>query len=126
NCSDEANSGKPSKLKQLIADRIPWDRLPWTATPTMLADLKSAIITMRSTADTGCLRFAELQKRLGQSEAAVRTAVTLLANHGLARPLKFGDLVLLQPELLNGYAGAIIRSARAHRDEIGRVFAPET
>ena len=52
----------------------------------------------------------------------MRTAVTLLANHGLARPLKFGDLVLLRPDLLNGYAGAIIRAARAHTDEIGCVF----
>ena len=31
NCSDGANAGKPSKLKQLIADRIPWEALPWTA-----------------------------------------------------------------------------------------------
>jgi len=37
------------------------------------------------------------------------------------RSLKFGDLVLLRPDLLNGYAGAIIRGARAHRDEIGCV-----
>ena len=51
-------------------------------------------------------------ERFGESD--VRTAVSLLANHGLARSLKFGDLVLLQPELLNGYAGAIIRAARAH------------
>ena len=50
------------------------------------------------------------------------TAVALLTNHGLARPLKFGDLVLLQPELLNGYAAAIIRAARAHKDEIGCVL----
>ena len=55
------------------------------------------------------------------SEADVRTAVTLLANHGLVRQLKFGDLVLLQPELLNGYAVAIIRAARAHTDEIREV-----
>jgi hypothetical protein len=48
--------------------------------------------------------------------------VTLLANHGLARPLEFGDLVLLRPDLLNGYAGAIIRAARAHTDEIGCVL----
>ena len=32
----------------------------------------------------------------------VHPAVTLLANHGLVRPLKFGDLVLLQPEMING------------------------
>jgi hypothetical protein len=48
--------------------------------------------------------------------------VKLLANHGLAWPLKFGDLVLLRPDLINGYAGAVIRAARAHTDEIGCVL----
>ena len=120
---------QPSKLKQLIADRIPWDKLPWTATPRLLAELKSTLLKMRDTADIRLLRFAELAQRLEQAlpgerfgESDVRTAVTLLANHGLALPLKFGDLVLLQPELLNGYAGAIIRAARAHKDEIGCVL----
>jgi GTPase SAR1 family protein len=129
NCSDGANAGKPSKLKQLIADRIPWDKLPWTSVhPPILAELKNAVLKMRATADIRMLRFGELAQRLEQAmpgerfgESDVRTAVTLLANHGLALPLKFGDLVLLQPELLNGYAGAIIRAARAHKDEIGSV-----
>ncbi|MDX2000568.1 MAG: TIR domain-containing protein [Thermoanaerobaculia bacterium] len=126
NCSDAENGGQPSQLKQLIADSIPWDKLPWTATPRLLAELKSALLAMRDTSDIRLLRFAELAQRLEQAlpgerfgESDVRTAVSLLANHGLARPLKFGDLVLLQPELLNGYAGAIIRAARAHKDEIG-------
>lgn len=128
NCSDAENGGQPSTLKQLIADRIPWDKLPWTATPRLLAELKSALLKMRDTSDIRLLRFAELAQRLEQTlpgerfgDSDVRTAVSLLANHGLARPLKFGDLVLLQPELLNGYAGAIIRAARAHKDEIGCV-----
>lgn len=97
--------------------------------PRLLAELKRAMLEMRDARDIRLLRFAELAQRLEQmlpretfGEADVRTAVTLLANHGLARPLKFGDLVLLQPELLNGYAGAIIRAARAHTDEIGCVL----
>jgi DNA-binding beta-propeller fold protein YncE len=129
NCSDKKGGGQPSKLKQLIAASIPWDKLPWTSTPRLLAELKTAVITMRDERDIRLLRFAELAQRLEQAltdetfgESDVRTAVTLLANHGLARPLKFGDLVLLQPELLNGYAGAIIRAARAHTDEIGCVL----
>jgi len=129
NCSDKENGGQPSKLKQLIADSIPWEELPWTSTPRLLVELKKAVIAMRDERDIRLLRFAELAQRLEQAlpgekfgEPDVRTAVTLLANHGLARPLKFGDLVLLQPELLNGYAGAIIRAARAHTDEIGCVL----
>jgi WD40 repeat protein/DNA-directed RNA polymerase subunit RPC12/RpoP len=129
NCSDCENNGQPSRLKQLIANCIPWDELPWTATPWLLAEMKEALMKMRDTADIRLLRFSELAQRLEQAlpgelfgESDVRTAVTLLANHGLALPLKFGDLVLLQPELLNGYAGAIIRAARAHREEIGCVL----
>ncbi len=129
NCSDRENGGAASKLKQLISEMIPWENLPWTSTPRLLTELKNAVIAMRDEYDIRLVRFAELTQRLEQAlpeekfdEADVRTAVTLLANHGLARALKFGDLVLLQPELLNGYAGAIIRAARANKDEIGSVL----
>lgn len=137
NCSDKMNGGNPSKLKQLIAQHIPWDNLPWTSTPHLLAELRNAVLAMLDKQDIRLLRFAELSQRLAQAlpgeafgEADVRTAVTLLANHSLARFLPFGDLVLLQPELINGYAGAIIRAARAHIDEIGCVpeadiYAPD-
>lgn len=128
-CSDAENGGKPSRLKQMIADHIPWSTLPWTATPRLLAELKNAVMTIRDETDIRLLRFPELAQRLEQAlpgerfgESDMRTAVTLLANHGLVRSLKFGDLVLLRPDLLNGYAGAIIRTARAHQDEIGCVL----
>ncbi len=127
NCSDKANDGQ-SQLKELIAKHIPWDRLPWTSTPRLLAEIKNAVIAMRDKSDIRLLRFAELAQRLEYAlpwekigEADVRTAVTLLANHWLVRPLKFGDLVLLRPDLVSGYAAAIIRAARAHKDEIGCV-----
>lgn len=107
---------------------IPWHQLPWTSTPRLLANLKNALVALRDDEDIRLLRFAELAQRLERAlpnenitEADMRTAVTLLANHGLLRPLKFGDLVLLRPELLNGYAAAVIRAARCHRDEIGCV-----
>jgi WD40 repeat protein/RNase P subunit RPR2 len=129
NCSDELNGGQPSELKQLIARSIPWNNLPWTSTPRLLSELKNAAAAMNDVADVRLLRFSELLQRLKQAlpgeqfgERDVRTAVTLLANHGLARTLKFGDLILLRPELLNAYAGAIIRAARAHIDEIGCVL----
>lgn len=83
---------------------------------------------MTESEDVRLLRFFELILRLKQSlpaetfgEADVRTAVTLLANHGLVMPFAFGDLILLHPHILNGYASAVIRAARAHVDEIGCV-----
>lgn len=127
-CSDaEAGDGK-SVLKQLIARHIAWDGLPWTSTPRLLAVLKDAVLAMTEEKHIRMLRLSELVQRLEHSlpdehfnESDVRTAVTLLANHGLVLPLKFGNLVLLQPALLNGYAAAVIRAARDHTDEIGSV-----
>jgi hypothetical protein len=91
--------------------------------------MKDAVVTMRDLHDIRLLRFSELAQRLEAAlpeeefgEAEVRTAVTLLANHGLIRPLRFGDLVLLRPDLLNSYGSAIIRAAGEHRDEIGCVL----
>lgn len=78
------------------------------------------------------LRFAEAYQRLRRSlpqevftELDVRTVLTLLSNHGLVMPFDFGDLVLLQPHLLNSYAAAVIRAARSHIDEIGCVGESE-
>ena len=83
-CSDTENGGKPSKLKQMIADHIPWSTLPWTATPRLLAELKNAVMTIRDKTDIRLLRFPELAQRLEQAlpgerfgEPDVRTAVTL-------------------------------------------------
>jgi hypothetical protein len=36
-------------------------------------------------------------------------------------PLEFGGYVLLQPERINAYAGALVRAVRAHLDEIGSI-----
>jgi GTPase SAR1 family protein len=128
-CSDSANFGRPSELKQLVAKSILWDNLPWTSTPLLLTKLKNALQSIHDERDIRLLRFSELMQRLGQAlpnelfnETDVRTAVTLLANHGMVQVLKFGDLILLQPNLLNGYAGAIIRSARANENEKGSVL----
>ena len=128
NCSDRKNRNRPSALKQIIAEHIPWNGLPWTSTPRVLRQLKNVVLDMKGEEDVRLLRFPELVQRLRGTlpdetffDSDVQTAVTLLANHGLVRPLKFGDLVLLEPEALNGYASAMIRAARTHIDEIGAV-----
>ena len=115
-----------SKADQRLSHRLYIDK---TALPMLLINRQNAVMSMRDATDIRLLRFRELAQRLDKmlpaerfGESDVRTAVTLLANHGLARLLKFGDLVLLRPDLLNGYAGAIIRAARAHTDEIGCVL----
>jgi WD40 repeat protein len=128
NCSDRLSEGKVSALKHLISKHVPWDKLAWTSTPRLVADLKNAVTAMMEQHDIRLLRFAELVQRLKQTppmqhfaDSDLRTAVTLLANQGIVMPLKFGDLVLLRPEVFAAYAAAVIRAAREHTDEIGCV-----
>ena len=128
NCSDTLAGGHPSALKELIAKHIPWDTLPWTNTPRLVGALKNAVTVLTEDSKVRLIRLSELAQRLELllpaerfGEAEVRTAVTLLANQGVVMPLTFGDLVLLKPDLLDGYAGAVIRAAREHSDEIGCV-----
>lgn len=128
NCSDGLSLTNNSALKELIANHIPWHTLPWSSTPKLLKQLKDALLQMSEEHDVCLLRFPELSQRLKQhlpefpfDEPTLRTAVTLLGNHGLVLELTFGDLVLLTPETINDYASAVIRAARAHIDEIGCV-----
>jgi DNA-directed RNA polymerase subunit RPC12/RpoP len=51
----------------------------------------------------------------------LKAVIGLLASPGVIKELEFGGFILLQPELVNSYASAVVRSVRAHIDEIGCV-----
>lgn len=112
-------------LRDAIIRHIPWEQIPWTASPRVFKLLKEEIIKFK---DEGVvlLRMAELKQRLelqlpdeSFSIDQMRAVVGLLAGPGIIWQLEFGEFVLLQPERINSYAGAVIRSVRAHTEEIG-------
>ncbi|MEA3281062.1 MAG: DUF4365 domain-containing protein [Euryarchaeota archaeon] len=114
-------------LKTLIAEHIPWERLPWTATSRLFKTLKDAIIRIKEE-EIVMTRISELRQRLqlelpdeSISEDKLRAVVGLLAGQGVIQKIDFGDFVLLQPEQINNYASAVVRSARDNMDEIGAV-----
>ena len=116
------------ELKTLIADNIPWDRLSWTATSRLFKTLKDAILAIKEEG-MALVRISELRQRLqlelqdeSIEETALRTVVGLLESQGIVKKLDFGDFVLLQPEQINNYASAVVRSARDNVNEIGCVL----
>jgi small GTP-binding protein len=113
------------ELRNAIIHHIPWDDIPWTGSPRIFKLLKEEIIRFR---DEGIvlLRTIELKQQLEMrliqesfTLEDLRTVIRLLAGPGVVWQLEFGDFVLLQPERINAYAAAVIRSVRAHTDEIG-------
>jgi small GTP-binding protein len=114
-------------LREAIVRHIPWNEIPWTASPRIFKLLKEQIVKLK---DEGLvlLRVVELKQQLEMrlpgerfTDDELRAVIGLLAGPGIVWQLEFGDFVLLQPERVNAYAAAVIRSVRAHVEEIGSI-----
>jgi small GTP-binding protein len=114
------------ELKQAILAAINWDELPCRTTEVLFKRLKEEIIRLK---DEGrvLIRFNELRETLqlrlsGEfkqfADEELRAVLTLLAGPGVVWELTFGSWVLLQPERINAYAQAVIRTLQA--DEFQR------
>jgi small GTP-binding protein len=112
-------------LREAIVKHINWDDIPHRTSPRIFKLLKEEILKLK---DEGrvLLTLSELKQNLemrllGESFTfdQLKTVVGLLAGSGVVWELEFGDFVLLQPERVNAYAAAVVRSVRAHVDEIG-------
>ncbi len=117
-----------TNLRDAIINSIPWDDIPWTSSPRTFKVLKEEIVKLKDEGKA-LLRMSELKQQLemrlpGESFTLeqLRAVVGLLAGPGVVWQLEFGDFVLLQPERINAYAAAVIRSVRSHSDEIGCIF----
>lgn len=115
------------ELKQAILDTIPWDELPCLTTKVLFKQLKEEIIALK---DEGrvLLRFNELretmQLRLSNgikrfTDEELHAVLTLLAGPGVVWELTFGSWLLLQPERINAYAQAVIRTLQADEHQRG-------
>jgi small GTP-binding protein len=133
------------ELKQAILAAINWDELPCRTTEVLFKRLKEEIIRLK---DEGrvLMRFNELRETLqlrlvGQAsrlsdpmekeaggtlapqyrftDEELRAVLTLLAGPGVVWELEFGSWVLLQPERINAYAQAVIRTLQSDEHQRG-------
>ncbi len=115
------------ELKQAILAAVNWDELPCRTTEVLFKRLKEEIIRLK---DEGrvLLRFNELRETLqlrlsGEfkrfADEELRAVLTLLAGPGVVWELAFGSWVLLQPERINAYAQAVIRTLQADEHQRG-------
>ncbi len=119
------------ELKQAILKGIRWEDIPWRSSPFLFKRLKEEIVRLRD-AGRVLMRFNELRETLQlrlleekSSEVSrftdeeLTAVVSLLAGPGVVWELKFGSWVLLQPERINAYAQAVIRTMREDEHERG-------
>ena len=117
-------------LKAAILTGINWDDIPCRTTEVVFKKLKEEIIRLK---DEGrvLMRFNELRDSLQLrlvaeynrfADQELHAVLTLLAGPGVVWELAFGSWVLLQPERINAYAQAVIRTLQADGHQRGCVM----
>jgi hypothetical protein len=119
------------ELRAAIESAIPWDELPTVTSSELFATIKSYLIEVKETgrllAPAGQLfeDFARQGPQVIAEEDDLRAdfdvCVGRLENRDLIRRLSFGDYVLLQPELLDAYASALVIAAKDEPDGLGSI-----
>jgi len=116
-------------LGAAIAASINWESQPEVRQTGLFQDVKAFLVQQRRLARvlvtvddlyTGFGRAAG-QESTSTSRAVFDQCVARVESRGLIRRLSFGDFVLLQPELLDVYASAIVQTARAQPDGLGTI-----
>jgi GTPase SAR1 family protein len=138
-------------LRSRLLAAIDWSRIPEVTSTALFAAVKQFVVTQQSSGslltpiDELCRVFqAEVPTSLelltehaqpaepaagepheissARLTSVFEGCIARLESAGLVKRLKFGDYVLLQPELLDDYAGAMVNAAREEPDGLGSVL----
>ncbi|MDK9699912.1 MAG: ADP-ribosylation factor-like protein, partial [bacterium] len=116
------------ELLQAIHDKIPWQTMSFTVSPEIFKRIKDDIFKLRKELPAPIITRQALQalliERLKDEDgvkSSLDAVLSILEGQGVVICFPFGDLVLLLPELLNGYAATVMQNARQHTDELGCV-----
>lgn len=118
-------------LKLTIKESIQWEMLPRVTSTELFRHIQRFLIEWKeagqilSTSDD--LYHALLAtNRVGQDSPELRRqfecCIDLVQAHALIQKLGFGNFILLQPEILDAYASALVNSVRDEPDGLGSIL----
>ncbi len=117
-----------AELTEAIKGAIDWDALPMVSSSALFDSIKQFLLEekeqgrMLCTADDlfrGFLRANPDASDDDSLRASFETCIGRVESRDLIRRLHFGGLVLLQPELLDAYASALVQAAKDEPDGLG-------
>ncbi|MDB5863297.1 MAG: hypothetical protein JWO70_1103 [Betaproteobacteria bacterium] len=116
-------------LREAIEQAIPWGILPEVLSSRLFADIKSFLLTVKQTGqllalssqlfDDFAREHLDIARQVTNLQAQFDTCIGRLENRDLIRRLTFGGYLLLQPELLDAYASAMVNAAKDEPDGLG-------
>ena len=120
-----------AELAEAIQQAIPWEALPKVSSNHLFQTIKTFLVQEKA-AKRLLSTVEDLYRAFVRSPTAppasdglrhqFDTCIDLVQSRGLIYRLSFGGMVLLQPELLDAYASAIINAARDEPDGLGFIF----
>ena len=119
---------KVADLAEAVRDGIIWDALPMVSSSVLFSSIKEFLLEEKEqgrllcTADDLFRGFQRAQPDAASDadlRASFETCIGRVESRGLIRRLHFGGLVLLQPELLDAYASAMVQAAKDEPDGLG-------
>ncbi|HTU07856.1 MAG TPA: TIR domain-containing protein [Trebonia sp.] len=117
-----------AELKSAIEGAIDWDALPMVSSSALFDSIKQFLLEEKEqgrvlcTVDDLFRGFLRTDHDAGGQDtlrAGFETCIGRVESRDLIRRLHFGGLVLLQPELLDSYASALVQAAKNEPDGLG-------
>jgi len=117
-------------LGEAIRQAIDWDALPKVSSNALFERIKNCVNdeqrahrVLSTTEDLYrlFLNTPQAPEPSAVLRAQFETCLGRVESLGLIRRLSFGNLVLLQPEMLAGFASALINAARSEPDGLGSI-----
>lgn len=116
-----------AELQAALRAAIPWESLVQVSSTQLFKRIKDFLLAQKQRGrllpgeEELFLAFKEQPDSAAATREAFRVCLLRLESSGLLRRLSFGTLVLLQPEILDAYASAIVNEARAEPDGLGSI-----
>jgi len=119
-----------SELAEAIRNAIDWKALPSVSSTKLFQQIKDFLIAEKdagrllSTVDDLYRAFLQSENAPSETEnlrSQFEICIGRVESRDLIRRLSFGNYVLLQPELLDAYASALINAAKDEPDGLGNI-----
>lgn len=117
-----------TELAEAIRGAIAWGELPKVSSTELFQQIKEFLIAEKQSGRLlstdedlyrAFLRTEQAPPDSDELQAQFETCIGRVQSRGLIRELSFGGLILLQPELLDAYASAMVNAAKDEPDGLG-------
>ena len=118
------------ELREAIKQAIDWEKLPKSVSTDLFGRIRVLLFDEKNTGRLlitlddlyhVLLRTEQNPLQMDDLRTQFETCIGLMESQGLLRRLSFGNLLLLQPEVLDAYLSALVSAARDEPDGFGSI-----